>query len=568
MKKKRLNKLIKILLWTAVLGSALWATKAFFKPGFYTSHDGEHQVIRLYRFHQALSQGQVPVRWIGEIRNGYGYPLFVFTYRFPWYIGEIFLRLGLSLTATVKALFVTATVLSAIFMYWWQKQIWGKWAGFLVAFAWTWAPYRFSVNLVRASLGEAMVLAFVPLFFGSLWKIFKDRDQKFVYLGALSFAIMLLSHAITTFLYLLPTGLFLIYLHLGFKNKKANCIKPLLGVGKVITLGLGISMFYLLPAYLSKKHIPALNPIFYRDHFLTLKQLVYSRWGYGFSMPGVVNDDMSFQIGIAQWGVLLLMLVLLPVTKILKKINLKKPQLYLALLSLVIFFASVFLMTQKADPVWQLVNRFFMVDFPWRLTSVAVLFASILAGACYFLISQFGELFAKVFLIGVFMTAWYTNRNHTNVNKYLDIPDQFYQENLSTSNSFRDEYTPKWASDGNWLKTQRPLFEVKSGKGEVLESKRLSADKIYGRFKINSDTAVIRINQIYFPNWKVLINSQPIKLNPADKGVMELSLKKGEHLVKAEFIELKLWKVANVISLFSLGLVFFGLWRHSYVKRN
>jgi len=43
---------------------------------------------------------------------------------------------------------------------------------------------------------------------------------------------------------------------------------------------------------------------YYRDHFLKFWQLIYSKWLYGFSMPGTADDMMSFQMGIAQWLIL------------------------------------------------------------------------------------------------------------------------------------------------------------------------------------------------------------------------------------------------------------------------
>ncbi|MBI5465110.1 hypothetical protein HY946_00680, partial [Candidatus Gottesmanbacteria bacterium] len=105
-----------VFLILGIIFVGLLGIKALFHPGFYTSHDGEHQVIRLYHFDQALKDGQFPPRWAGTADNGYGYPLFVFSYQSPWFIGIPLLRLGLSLTDSVKGVFIIGFVISGVAM--------------------------------------------------------------------------------------------------------------------------------------------------------------------------------------------------------------------------------------------------------------------------------------------------------------------------------------------------------------------------------------------------------------------------------------------------------------------
>ena len=66
-------------------------------------------------------------------------------------------------------------------------------------------------------------------------------------------------------------------------------------------LGIGLSAYYLIPAAAFRGLTQKLNPNYFTDHFVTLRQLIYSPWGYAFSMKGVENDGMSFQVGVTQW---------------------------------------------------------------------------------------------------------------------------------------------------------------------------------------------------------------------------------------------------------------------------
>lgn len=553
--------------WLALLlllAATLFASKAFFHKGFYTSHDGEHQIIRLYRFHKLLNEGQIPVRWAGELRNGYGYPLFIFSYRLPWYFGEIFLRLGFSLVNTVKALFVVAILLSALFMFLWQVELWGIWGGLLASLIYVWAPYRFSVNLVRAALGEAFAIAFAPLLFYSLWQIFKNHKKKriFILVGALAFWAMLLSHAITTFLYLPAVCIYFLILFLSSeKKKKAGFLKHVLSL---FGLGLGLSAFYFIPAFQGKRLISALNPVFFKDHFVTFRQLIYSPWGYTFSMPGIEQDGMSFQVGIIQWLMVVcasgLCLAWFLLNKKLRS-KWKIKNVSLVIFCLLLFAISIFLMTEPSGFLWQKISQLFIIDYPWRLISVSLLTASILAGFIWQFTRRLNKILSLVFFFGVLGVAFYTNRNHIKVNKYSFFPENFYTENVGTSNSY-DEYTPKWAN-GNYLKEKRDLLEFKSGKGSIEQLERLSAASVKANFNVSSDKADLDFNQIYYPGWQLFLNGEKIDFNYKDNhGVMRFTAKQGGHKFKAVFKETRLHLFADIISMGSwILLIYIGtLW--------
>jgi hypothetical protein len=128
---KNFTKLTPLLV---VLILALLGVKALFHSGFYTSHDGEHQVVRLWQFHQGLLDGQFPPRWAGSLLNGFGYPLFVFTYRLPFWIGEVFYRLGFTLTDSIKIVFILTYILSGVTMYLFASDLWkSKTAGLITS---------------------------------------------------------------------------------------------------------------------------------------------------------------------------------------------------------------------------------------------------------------------------------------------------------------------------------------------------------------------------------------------------------------------------------------------------
>ncbi|MBU0619003.1 hypothetical protein KKD62_02080 [Patescibacteria group bacterium] len=566
MKKKNRN------FWPALiilLFVTLIAVKALFKPGFYTNHDGEHQIVRLHQFHKLLNEGQIPVRWAGDLRNGYGYPLFIFSYRLPWYLGEPLLRLGFSLVNTIKALFIIAMLLSAVFMFLWQKELWGVWAGLLASVLYIWAPYRFSVNLVRAALGEAFAIAFAPLLFYSLQRLAKAKDRRFIYIGALAFTGMLLSHAITTWLYLPVvagyTALLLVNLT---KNQRLMLIKRISGL---LALGLGLSAFYWLPAGYGRRFIPALGAEFFVDHLLILKQLLYSPWGYTFSMPGVEQDGMSFQAGIAQWLAVAAVLVSAVYFWLVKKSSRKPDQADNRLVAffLLTFGFSIFLMVEPSRVVWKMFSQVVLIDYPWRLISISVLAASSLAGAVFKSWEKFRWPLAWSFFAGLLLVAFYTNRNHLKVNQYTFFPESFYTENVGTSNSY-DEYTPYWGR-GDYLKTRRDILEfalkpgAPQGQGRILNIDRPNSTQIEVDFEVTSPQALMRLNSLYYPGWQLFLDDQVVKFDyQSSQGVMDFISPEGKHHLQAVFKETPLRLTADWLSVLSLLILVIGLWKQKY----
>ena len=59
-----------------------------FHKGFFLTDDGEWMIIRFSAFHQALRDGQFPVRYLSRLNHGYGYPVASFLYPGFMYLSE------------------------------------------------------------------------------------------------------------------------------------------------------------------------------------------------------------------------------------------------------------------------------------------------------------------------------------------------------------------------------------------------------------------------------------------------------------------------------------------------
>ncbi|MBI2309856.1 hypothetical protein HYU89_03070 [Candidatus Collierbacteria bacterium] len=562
-----------------ILIFSLFGAKALFHSGFYTSHDGEHQLVRQYAFEQGLKDRQIPVRFSRQLYNGYGYPLFFFTYRLPFYAGEVFRLAGLSFQDSIKTVFFVAYIFSGLAMFWFARR-WGNLAGLTAAILYMWVPYRFSVMFVRAALGEHAAAIFVPLLFGSISSGRKIKIN--VLAGTVAIVGLFLSHAMMAQIVLLAfipwivTHFFINRWKMSLRATKGsaaissldsdchvaraprndeseyanNSIIFILKTIFMFILGVGLAAYYLIPAAAYRGLTQKLNPNYFADHFVTLKQLIYSPWGYAFSMKGVESDGMSFQVGMAQWIVVGLVIILVAIF-LLKRSLLFARERYILIESislLVIFFLSIFLMTEKSTQIWNWWKNYINIDMPWRFLLITTFSASALAGIVIkgLALSCKARPLLAIILVGL---AIYTNRNHLRVNEYLNYPDSKLVEYRGTSNS-DNEYRPKW-DDGGIANTFKPEALISKGSGEltVIRSKSNLLE-----LAVRADEDIrVDINTLYFPGWKVFVDGREINFKYAgEKGIIRIDLGNGYHMVEAKFSEPTAAMIGDLVSIGSL----------------
>src|SRR5579859_5724087 len=81
---KKINNFFPFILLLCLI-PALWG---IFHAGFFVSDDAHWMVIRLSAFYEALASGQLPVRFLPRLNEGFGYPVADFLYPLFLYVGS------------------------------------------------------------------------------------------------------------------------------------------------------------------------------------------------------------------------------------------------------------------------------------------------------------------------------------------------------------------------------------------------------------------------------------------------------------------------------------------------
>lgn len=528
-----------VLVLVFLILSSVFVLKDLFLPGMYTSHDGPHQVVRAYYYHEALSEGQIPPRYVGLLNFGFGYPLFIFSYHLPWLIAEPFRLFGFSIFTSIKMTYLLGFILSGIFMYLYQRYLFGRFAAFVGTIIYLYAPFRFSNIFVRSAIGDATAFIFAPLLFWSFDLLYKKATFKRIVFTALSLSALLLSHAMVFFLYILGLGLFAVFRLITGKKK---ILFILAGIGAVILFIL-FSSFYLLPSFFERsftKFPQLMGSAGVIMHFAPFKKLLYSPWGYG--TVDAVEGSMSLSIGFAQMAAFVLSIAFV-FKRLFKKSYRNSFFSDYGLIFSLIFLLSVFFMTPASALVWKFISRYVLIDFNWRILNLTVFSASILSGWLFFQFKK-RKLLQFLFAFILIVVAFYTNRNHLRINQSLDWSVPFFLKLEKTTNSF-DEYNPLWADTGVIKENSPRLVFSSDFSYKILEEK----NNRMGYAVDAKDDGQLTVNTLYYPGWTVYDGERKIDFSFDGDGLIKFPLKKGKHQIITRFENTPLRKTADLISL-------------------
>ncbi len=545
--------LLALLIITLV---GLFAVKELFVPGLFTAHDIWHQVARFYHYTEALKDGQLLPSWISTLADGYGYPLFIFSYHLPWILGAPLVLLGMDLFVALKVVFGVGFLAAGWSMYGLSHYLTKKpWTAVVAAMIYLWSPFHFLSLFVSASIGNVMAFALLPLLVWGLFLSLKDKKWSGMVMIALSVCGLILTHLITLVL-VLPFAVLLVGLNwlLDRKGERLTLAKfaELGRPALALFLGLWLSAFYLIPLV---KYLPLINAVdsgrgfkdLYKVNLVQFKQLLYSPWGFGPIIEHARNGEISLQVGIAQW--LAVGLAVLTIGWLVLK---RKSVSSLILTTVGLFGLSVFLMIEQAEPVWKFASEFITVDYPFRLLLVAVFMGSLLAGL---VLAQLKNKVVTVVLGSLLILASiYTNRNHIRVNLHTDVPLQLYIDSETTTNTF-NEYLPL----GTNLPKDTPKDQVAFTTSKVTDIHQNTRQLSFTLELAAADTVSFR--QFAFPGVKVYLNGQPQTHKVDPKGYVSLDLPAGVHQILIRFEPEPLMQLSGFASFLAIVFIAYQTWR-------
>ncbi len=483
-----------------------------FKPGFFLSDDGEWMIIRFSAFHQALVNGQFPVRFLPRLNHEFGYPVANFLYPGFMYLAEIPKALGFGFVDSIKVILGLSIVSSGFFVYLWLSKIFDRFSSFLGSLVYVYTPYHLYDLYKRGSVGEILALSIVPFVF---WQI----ERKSLLWSSLGLAFLILSHNTLAILFL-PLIIFYMLLNIYVSKEKKKLSYEYV---KLLIFALGISSFFWFPA------------------IFDLQYTIFSK------TP--VSNFAEYFADINLIGISTIFIFALTLTLLLTgKIKISKHRL--TLLFLIVGGLSLFLSTSQSSALWNFLPTSF-IQFPFRLLSIAILVAAFLSA---FILSVLPKRLKILAALIILLLALISSKSFLSPSQVFNKEEGFYSTNLDTT-TVKNEYMPKWVLE---IPKERPKNKVEIGSGEIKNlfnnGNKVSFDVL------SNDKTSVQINTVYFPGWKVKIDGRQAPVLYQENGLIRFNVQKGTHNVVASFGETKIRLFSDLLSAaMFLGLVFWRL---------
>lgn len=537
-------------IWPFLVGLVLSASLLWplFAAPLFTHHD-DVQVIRLYEMDKCFKDGQIPCRWVPDLGNLYGYPLFNYYAPLPYYFGELVLFLTQSLIVSVKTMFAVSFLGSYIFMYLLARKFWGDLGGSLSAIFYSLAPYHALDFYVRGAMGEMWGLMLFPAVLWSIYRIYEKANITNTTIFAIFLAGLLTAHNLSAMLFIpIATG----WVAFLFFQKKTRKFLTYSLVSAV--LGITLSSFYLFPMLFEKNLVHVDTTTYgyfsYTEHFKGFKKLFLDRsWGWGASVrevPGGEKDGLSFQIG---WAHLLIWLL-----AVVTAYKLWKRQRFLSLaiiFSSTIIIFSILMVHPRSEFVWKSLEPLKYLQFPWRFLMLPTLFISFCAGSFLSIVKR-----KQLVWLGLVIFVFIFNFSYFRPEKFLFVTDKDLLKGINWDRQIKRsifDYLPIYAKE--------PPAELAQTRYQIIigDSKIYDFKEGTNWFNFKTETrshTIIRLSQYYFPEWKIYLDGKEAQVEYANNslGLMTLILGKGNHQITARLYDTPIRSISNIITLVSFGI--------------
>lgn len=523
---------------------ALPACIPLFSNQVLDGHDAFEYFPRLTEFHENISNGILLPRWAPDLVHGNGEPFFLFNPPLIYYLGELWHWLGFSFVASMNLTCIVVVLGSAWATFLLGRLYFGNRGGWLAAAALLYAPY-FAVDLyVRSAMAEFASFPFLALALYGFGAYAREGKRRALVVGAAGYAGVIFSHHAAA-LFFTP----LLAAFIGFTAWQTGKWRVLGHQALGFVLGLGLGAAAWLPALALRGDIQIdrllQGYLRYSNHFVYLRQLLYSPWGFGISVPGA-NDEMSFSLG---WSHLLLAAA---VWVLATRFSKPADRLWLRFFTASLAVLCI-LMMPESEWLWDHVRLLKYAQFPWRLLGPAAICLALLVAPLGRILDSFPRFRTPAFA-GAMAFLIVPNLSHLTARQMRDVDPAFWTPQRIAARGIEvttaGEYTPRWIDV-----SAAPASVLEVGSDVQIRDTRRTPVSWSGQVVANHPSTM-QLPISYFPGWRVEMDGHRLNaglLSPA--GQIRFEVPTGEHRVQAAFLRTPLLWTADLISAVTLLLL-------------
>lgn len=559
---QRSSTLLVLGIATCIFLSLLLLFKAMTPSGIFDTHDGTNHLARFANYRIALREGQIPPRWGPNLLNHYGYPVFLLNYPLLNILSLPISITGNSYETTFNIISFLLLVVGSIGVIFWLHNLFENHSlrtrvlalAFITCIYAT-TPFIWNVLFVRGSIGELAAYALFP------WVLFVFQFQRgksirgFTILAAIVYAVFLLSHNISA---VVGSILLFVWLFSAFKWDKVVLFRWFV----TTCLAFGLVTWFWIPALTEASHtvvFQASNNSEAIKHLISVRQLLVSPLSFGFSYDGAI-DSMSLAFSPILMVMILASALLLVYARS-GHTRYFQQRIRSIVTSLSMACTLLLFQTDLSKGVWEIVAKMSILQFPWRLS----LFATIFAFPATYWLWLHSSKYLKGVWIALLAVLLLYELSVVPV-RMVSRSDAFY-ETFAETTSTQHENMPKsfrYLNIGDWKPS--PIFL--SGTGSITITRWNGTKRTYTLSTLEPVTIVEPTAN--FIGWKTyatdIKSNQSLELQYIDSekiaGRIAYELQPGEYEIETKFSEFTYARtVGDIFSLITFtGCVFVGIY--------
>ena len=516
------------------------------------AHDVDAHHHYTAHFAEQVWGGEVYPRWLLNMNHGLGSPNFFVYPPLPSYVYTVLEPIGkvLHFDAFNVAVFL-CLLLSGIFAFLWISTMASRQVSLVVACLYMLLPYHVSIDFYRRmALSECWGLTWMPLVLYFTAQVVNRKRGAILGL-AVAYALLILSHLMCVLMFsFIPL---LLALTLSESGRRVHSIASVIAG---LSLGTGLSAFYLFPALANSKYFPSSALGFdLGDNLLVFgRGLVTGRSHKSGFVQSVSLSTVDTVLFIAFCGFMGLR-------------NSSAGKKRQVILWMAICVIPLFMMSSASFRLWKALPFFLdSIQFPWRLNvilcmaalPVAAMFLSGLSRPLSF------ESKAALAVMVLFVASWIVSYGKT-LMRY-SLPPSSY-----TSVSEFDGFFVAWKAVG--MDDDSAMKASAGPRARFLEGDGTVTVPVWSprHIEVQTDCTVcgpLMVRQFYYPLWRAQLVSEnrPLAVTPAlPQGLLEVQVPSGRQEILLEIPRGLSEHLGNWISAIC-ALAVIGIFVLSYVN--
>lgn len=531
-----------------ILGLVLFVSLPFINGRLQSGHDLYFHLDRIFNIGLQISKGNLIPR-INEASTSSPGSIVPLMYPdFMLYFSGLLVFFKGSVMLAYKILVIEINILTGFIAYYVSKKMFNNKVGLLFAFFYLLNPYRLNEIFIRAAIGEALAMAFIPLAFYGVYLLLQSNYRKGFFISVFGITLLFQSHLLGTYIFLIFASIYFV-VYIIFNGKTLFKDKS-----RVTYFFLAIIVTLLLNSYFV---IPFLK--FYDSNFYISSKYnylggdsceVYRLFESGYNL-GYSRTGMSVSVGpVALFGLIVTIY----------ELYFNKNYIYstfgyafLALGLLGILLSSNIFPWEHIQSIPYLEKMVSILQFPWRFQIMSCLFINAVISLTITQLSKDKEIVSFVLVILCILTS-------------INCLDGYQSLNSTKMENKSDEY-----GDGNNIDYYRLDKDINITTytifNRVINSNNKDAIFYYNQNKnkqyvfyenVNCETIVDIPIYYYDGLYKVYINDELSKYSCSDLNTISLVLsgEKSEGYIRVE-INNDNFLIGDLLSITTLISVIF-----------